>query len=544
MNFPRPFLPNSNPFRPAIEILSDRFSAARQTASKASRAYLDDEAFADMSFSNLDTPKSSTGRSIHSRTSSAEVDSTTGVPLIDFSRTPSPTPYRATSATQSEDEDDNIFSSSLRPLVADSAGGPSLWKVRWRDGGLGAFLFGSWAGWQVYVGIITAVNVTFSILLVFLNRVILLYGVYKFPYPLTATWIQLLFCHVFLLIWAAMSRWFAGPLRKIGLTALIAPSHPQNSQSGGARVLGFSSLNPLRLISAISKGNGGIAGGGLLEFHLSTAKTVLPLSVIFIGKILLSNISFAYSALPLYTLCRIGIIPLTLILTSTFGRTTHSVATLSSCLTAWLNLLIASIRTRSIATWEAIVAGVFSILFVSLYPILLERTHKLLIASQVRAGDVLTSFSPTTPYHDDSRGRIESGSKQSTRAYYQLLHYNSILSLIILSPMVLISGELPRIFRNCYFLDVFWFWFICACGGFCAFVVYSSSLAMVRATSPLTSCFVGVPRAAVQIVIFNNFRLPVHSWVGVALCWAGSGWYALVRREEGRLVEKKRLEGR
>jgi hypothetical protein len=201
---------------------------------------------------------------------------------------------------------------------------------------------------------------------------------------------------------------------------------------------------------------------------------------------------------------------------------------------------MASIRSRNNVTWEAIVAGVFSMLFISLYPILLQRTHKQLIAAQVKAGDVLTSFSPAT----SSRAVIESGSKQSTRAYYQLLHYTSLLSLAILSPCVIVSGELTRIFHNCYFLDVLWFWFICIVGGFAAFLVFATSLAVVRATSPLTAVFISIPRTAVQIILFSNARLPVHAWVGIALCWAGSAWYALVRREEGRMWEKRRLEGR
>lgn len=85
---------------------------------------------------------------------------------------------------------------------------------------------------------------------------------------------------------------------------------------------------------------------------------------------------------------------------------------------------------------------------------------------------------------------------------------------------------------------------MCACSGFAAFAVFSSNLALVRATSPLTATFVGVPRAAAQVLVFSNFRLPVHSWVGVVLCWVSSAWYVVVRREEGRLVEKRRLEGR
>jgi hypothetical protein len=287
------------------------------------------------------------------------------------------------------------------------------------------------------------------------------------------------------------------------------------------------------------------------------------LAVVFIGKVLLSNISFAYvsslhtsrisedpltiysyAALPLYSLIRIGIVPFTFILTGTLLRTTHSISTLSSALTAWLNLLIASIRTSSRVTWESIVAGIFSTLFASLYPILLDRTHKQLTAAQVPQGDLLTSFSPAHHGSSSTTAADASGSKQETRAYYQTLHYTSILSLALLTPMVLLSGELPNIFRNCYFLDVPWFWFVSICGGCASYAVFVSTLALVRATSPLTACFVGVPRAATQMVILAGGRLPVHSWVGVVLCWLGSAWFLGVRREEGRRGEKRRLEGR
>ena len=78
-----------------------------------------------------------------------------GVPLIDISRTPSPYP-RSRSAAQSEDEDDDFEpASSIRPLVSsDIGGGGSTWKRVFRSGGLGNFFFGTWMGWQMYVGLL------------------------------------------------------------------------------------------------------------------------------------------------------------------------------------------------------------------------------------------------------------------------------------------------------------------------------------------------------------------------------------------------------
>jgi hypothetical protein len=43
----------------------------------------------------------------------------------------------------------------------------------------------------------------------------------------------------------------------------------------------------------LSHGSGGIAGGGLFEFDVHIAKQVLPVAVVFIVKVLLSNFSFA-----------------------------------------------------------------------------------------------------------------------------------------------------------------------------------------------------------------------------------------------------------
>jgi hypothetical protein len=161
------------------------------------------------------------------------------------------------------------------------------------EGGIGAFLFGSWLGWQVYVGLLVLWWVSFSLLLGWMNRVILWTGVYKFPYPLAATWIQLFFAHVWLLLFAAVTRWVGQPLRRAGLSALIAPSGPLQSIGGGSRMLGFSSFNPVHLVGAVFRPAGGISGGGIFEFDKRIALKVLPLAVTFVGKVLLSNISFA-----------------------------------------------------------------------------------------------------------------------------------------------------------------------------------------------------------------------------------------------------------
>lgn len=103
------------------------------------------------------------------------------VPLIDIgSRSNSPYP-RIRSAAQSEDEDDEYEpASSIRPLVSHDVGrGSHAFRGFWRQGGPGAFFFGTWRGWQVWVGLLVFWVGGHSFELLLMNRFIMLTGVYK-----------------------------------------------------------------------------------------------------------------------------------------------------------------------------------------------------------------------------------------------------------------------------------------------------------------------------------------------------------------------------
>jgi hypothetical protein len=212
-------------------------------------------------------------------------------------------------------------------------------------------------------------------------------------------------------------------------------------------------------------------------------------------------------------------------------------STLSAALIATLNLLFATLRSNVRVTWESIVAGVFSSFFAALYPILLLRTYRTLLAGLVPQGDVLSGY-PTV------RGESEDGgNREETRAYYRTLHYASLLSIVLLTPIVILSGELGNIYHNIPFLDVPFFWLMIWCGAIGSWAVFSSTLVLVRATSPLTATFINVPRSGVQLTLLSMFKMPAHSWVGVTLCWSASVWYAISRRTESRGA-RVRFEGR
>jgi hypothetical protein len=136
------------------------------------------------------------------------------------------------------------------------------------------------------------------------------------------------------------------------------------------------------------------------------------------------------------------------------------------------------------------------------------------------------------------------GNREETRAFFRVLHYTSVLSILILTPIVVFFGDVPNIYHNIPFLDLPFFWAMALFGGMGSWSTFTSTLLMVKMTSPLSTTFVSVPRTAFQLAVINVFKIPAPSWVGVILCWISSVWFVVARRSEGRMKERLKLEGR
>ena len=191
MSFPGRILSSTNIFKPALHYLSQSIP----NSSPRIRHSDPDE---------IDTspPHHTIGgaslRPWHSRDSSGELDpnSAGGIPLIHYSRTPSPSPYRGSgrvrSATVSSGEDgegeDGEIPASLRPLgghgyghghgaggglAFESEGSRGWWRRLTETENLGGFLFGTWTGWQVYVLLLAVWSFGAGFMLVLMNRFIL-----------------------------------------------------------------------------------------------------------------------------------------------------------------------------------------------------------------------------------------------------------------------------------------------------------------------------------------------------------------------------------
>ncbi|TVY24719.1 GDP-fucose transporter [Lachnellula hyalina] len=535
-------LRNNETFRPALQYLlsAGKPRANHYTHQKSSSSgSIDSDSDAPRARMN---PKNSTGfRS-------------TSIPLISISRSPSP--YARSPSNPASDTDDDDWgdgrSSSRRPFLPSDGYKLTGWRALLYGGGFGQWLFTTQSGWAIYIGVLVFWLGGCQIGLTIMNRIILwsgylqdnytshtklmvlIAGVYKFPYPLTTTLIEMLLTHCWILLSAYITRWVSPWLTSAGVSSMISPSKPLPTSSPGFR----GQQKNLGFIGSIARWtsgfSGGIAGGGLFEFEWPVVKQCLPVAIIFVAKVSLSNLSFAYAQLTIYTLARVGIVPLSLLFTAFLTGASHSVSTLSSTLTATLTLLVATMQTNVRVTWQSIVAGVFSSIFVALYPVQLHRTYKSLVASLVPQGELIGTFPSSSAPADYS------GSREEARAYWRLLHYTSTLSILILTPIVFLSGEISNISRNCYFLDVFFHWLMVFCGGLGSWAVFFSTIALTRATSPLTSTFLFIPRAAFLLPIMAGFKMPSYAWIGIGMCWASCAWFLLGRRRGGRPLERLR----
>ena len=528
-----------NPFRPALQYLLPKRTRPNHRESSSS--------------GSIDSETETAGSQMFSSNyrSATDYRNPTSIPIITISRSPSPfqRPHSGSNPVSDSDDDDwGDRAYSRYPFLPNEPRRLTGWRALLYGGEFGQFIFTTSIGWQLYIAVLVLWLGGFEIGLLLTNRIILwsgylkdnytshtklvqlISGVYKFPYPLTATLLEMLITHLLVLLSAYITRFTSPWLVTAGLSGMVAPSRSvQPSSFPGFAGTGKSNGAWKSVAHWRSSFSGGIAGGGIFEFDLQVVTQVLPVAIIFVAKITLSNLSFTYAQLPVYFLARIGIVPISLLLTALLAHTPHSVSTISSALTATLTLIVVVTHFNVPIGWESIVAGVFSSFFVALYPVQLNRAYKSLLASLVPQGDLLTSFPADS---NSSLPPNHSGSKEEARAYWRLQHYTSVLSILIFLPIVFFSGELGSVSRNCCSLDVPFYWLMILFGGLGSWAVFWSTIALTRATSPLTTSFLFVPRAAFLLPIMAGFRMPAYAWVGIGICWASCAWFLRGRRKE------------
>jgi len=195
------------------------------------------------------------------------------------------------------------------------------------------------------------------------------------------------------------------------------------------------------------------------------------------------------------------------------------------------SLAVVSLRPGTRFAIEGFIAGVFSTFFVALYPILLSSTYKT-FSDRNAPNNPSHLFNVGNSATDHSSVLMSGDGKDATRSAWKLLHYTNVLSIVFLFPCALVSGELRDISRNCYILDVAFFWLLMLGAGAAAWATFVMGFLLVRASTPLTMLVTTYPRSALQTVLLMGFKLPTWSWVGVLMTWGAGVWYGVGRRRE------------
>ncbi|CAZ80659.1 unnamed protein product [Tuber melanosporum] len=391
--------------------------------------------------------------------------------------------------------------------------------AKWtRNGRLGWWLWNTQRGWVMYIGLLVTFYEGAAFTLSKVNGFTLLTGVYKFVYPITTTLFQLIMTQIFLYFAASVTRSFSRSLHTLGLGSMVAPL-PTPSK-GKRRASGGGLRDFAKQLATGSR------EGCVFELKWTEAKKVVPVALIYSLKIVLSNIGFAYTNPPIYHLSRVGSLLLAMAFTHLFTTNSLSVTTMSSCITMVLSLAMAVLRPGTRFAIEGFLAGLFSTIFVAAYPILLTKAYKSVLRGNpntIGSGDLL-GVGPTD-------GMLSTDGGEETRSAWKLLHYVNVLSITMILPWIFLSGEFGDISRNCYILDLPWFWLMGLFSGLGAWATFVSGFLLLRATTPLTMVASTYPRTAFQALLMHG-SAPTWSWVGVLMCWGSSVWYLLGRRKE------------
>jgi solute carrier family 35 (GDP-fucose transporter), member C1 len=90
-----------------------------------------------------------------------------------------------------------------------------------------------------------------------------------------------------------------------------------------------------------------------------------------------------------------------------------------------------------------------------------------------------------------------------------LLLYNTILAMLVLLPLILVSGELPQIMEHSNATDANT-WFLIILAGILGFAINIVVYLLLKLTSPLTHNITGQLKGAVQTILaFYLFQNPV-----------------------------------
>eukprot|EP01098_Paradermamoeba_levis_P015610 TRINITY_DN8019_c0_g1_i2.p2 TRINITY_DN8019_c0_g1~~TRINITY_DN8019_c0_g1_i2.p2 ORF type:complete len:453 (-),score=124.41 TRINITY_DN8019_c0_g1_i2:82-1440(-) len=246
------------------------------------------------------------------------------------------------------------------------------------------------------------------------------------------------------------------------------------------------------------------------EFDLTKAKQTLPVTVAFIGMVVFNNLCLLYVEVSFYQVARSLTILFNIVFTFyLLGQRTSSRA-IQACLVVMVGFILGS-KGEANFSWNGIIFGVISSLFVSLYSIYVKKAM---------------------PVVNDNQ--------------WKLMGYNTTSSLILMLPIVFFSGEWTALVSSTHFYSRT-FWLTMTLTGVFGYILNIAIYLQIKYTSPLTHNLSGTAKATVQTLlsvwIYKNEITPMNGF-GIFLVILGSFLYSHVRYQEMKEEEREIRKGR
>ncbi|KAI8983111.1 triose-phosphate transporter family-domain-containing protein [Pilobolus umbonatus] len=235
------------------------------------------------------------------------------------------------------------------------------------------------------------------------------------------------------------------------------------------------------------------------EFDINIAKKVAPLTFVYVGMLALNNLCLQHVEVTFYQVARSLSINFTILFTYLILGKKTSKPALVACFVVFLGFAIGSYGEINFSM-VGVIYGVGSSAFVALYGIYVQKTLVIVDNNQ-----------------------------------WKLLHYNTTLAIIFLTPLVLLSGEISQIIETSEVIYSLNFWILMTVTGITGFGINIAMFLQVKYTSALTNTISGTAKSCVQtvlaVMIFQN-PISTLNGMGILLALFGSSYYGWVRYQE------------
>ncbi|CAG2118476.1 unnamed protein product, partial [Medioppia subpectinata] len=255
------------------------------------------------------------------------------------------------------------------------------------------------------------------------------------------------------------------------------------------------------VLSMLSAVNPRLFSAPPLSFKLSTARAVLPLSVMFVSMITFNNLCLKHVGVAFYFVGRSLTTVFNVLLTYAILRQRTSGPAIACCLTIILGFFLGVDQEGAAGSlsWWGVGYGVLASLFVSLNSIFTK--------------DVLPAVG---------------------HSVWLLTFYNNANAVLLFAPLMIVTGEVSEVWNYSRLGDIT-FWNLMILGGAFGFAIGYVTGLQIKVTSPLTHNISGTAKACAQTVLatvwYDEHKSPMW-WFSNLLVLLGSAAYTRIKQLE------------